>query len=114
MKTFTAPFAVLMLLAIALLGGAGCRPDRDRRGRGHGSGSSSNSSSNSGSSGGCTDASMCPGTDTGARPEPVPMANVVSTMRRPGHTDPDAERLQASVCDGMGMLATNNDDTDIR
>ena len=112
LKKLAAPFSIFALIGAATLSSAGCGSSTPT-GSG-GSGGSGGASTTTGT-GGCAQASECPGTDTDCSKRTC-TAGVCGTKAveagtaTPSQTDGDCK---ASVCDGMGMTTSKNDDADV-
>jgi cysteine-rich repeat protein len=121
LKKLAVPMGMLALLGAGAVSSAGCSSTStpgqttgtggaDGRGGG-GAGSTSITTS----TGGCTTAEQCPGTDTDCRKRSC-AAGVCGFEDAPAGVATSAQTAgdcQASVCDGMGATTTQGDDTDV-
>jgi cysteine-rich repeat protein len=116
LKKLAAPFSILAFVGAATVSSAGCSSTPDPTGSGGAGGAgASTTATSSTTSGGCTTAEQCPGTDTDCETRSC-VAGVCGFTFAPAGTATASQTdgdCQASVCDGMGATTTQNDDADV-
>jgi cysteine-rich repeat protein len=112
LKKLAAPFSILAFIGAATVSSAGCSSSTPTGSGGSGGAGATTTST---SSGGCAQAADCPGVDTDCSKRTC-SAGVCGTLLVPAGTATSTQTAgdcKASVCDGMGMTTSKNDDADI-